>query len=489
VKEHKFNIIQIITDDQGCWALGCMGNDEIQTPNLDALALTGTIFENCYCTSPVCSPARASLLTGKIPSQHGVLDWIREGNSSLDCSKESLKSYIRNDETYAELLAKEGYRCGYAGKWHLGDAHTPSKGYSYWDVHASGGGSYYNAPIALPDGTIRNEPGYITDYITDSALSFLRDVEDDAFCLTVGYTAPHSPWSAKNHPQDVFDDYYQHCAFSSVPNMPLHPHQINSASVGYDQESRRSILSGYFAAVTEMDRNVGRILSYLDTHDLRKSTLIIFTSDNGMNMGHHGIYGKGNGTFPQNMFETAVKVPAIISLPGKVLSGNRIEKPVSHYDFFPTILDITHTSYDAAHLPGESLLPLLEGLEIGRETEKPVVIFNEYGPVRMIRRGSYKYIHRYPYGPNELYNLETDPEELHNLDGLDSVKVLERELLMHLESWFRQYSIDLHDGRQYSIYGRGQNCLLEDLDTQRDPFSDDWCYFSSNKEQLRSFEI
>jgi arylsulfatase A-like enzyme len=485
----KYNVIQIISDDQGYWALGCNGNDEIQTPNLDALAHSGVVFENCYCTSPVCSPARASLMTGKIPSQHGVLDWIRKGNSSLDSDFDKMHSYLEHEITYPELLAEDGYQCGYAGKWHLGDAHTPSRGFKYWDTHASGASSYYNAPMALPEGDIREEPNYITDYITDSAISFLSNVEHNPFCLVVGYTAPHSPWGPNNHPKEVYDEYYNNCAFSSVPKVPLHPNQINSAPVGYDEESRRSILSGYYAAITEMDRNIGRIMSYLDEHGLRDSTLVIFTSDNGMNMGHHGIYGKGNGTFPQNMFETAVKVPAIISLPEMVGSEKRIDTPVSHYDFLPTILDITCTDYVCEALPGRSLLPMLGRSGSENIPEKPVIIYNEYGPVRMIRSGAYKYIHRYPYGPNELYNLEDDPDEFHNLDGLESVKVMERTLRLQMEAWFRRYSVDLHDGRQYSVYGRGQNCTLEDSNSTQDPFSEDWCYFSSNKEQLKSFEI
>lgn len=143
---------------------------------------------------------------------------------------------------------------------------------------------------------------------------------------------------------------------------------------------------------------------------IRKNTLLIFFSDNGMNMGHHGIYGKGNGTFPQNMFDTAVKVPAIISYPGHVLPGVVCDELLSHNDVMPTLLDhLGIENPNAENLPGCSFEPLLRGRPLsGREH---VVIFDEYGPVRMIRSREWKYVHRHLDGPHELYDLVNDPDE------------------------------------------------------------------------------
>ncbi len=124
------NVLFILSDDHGLWALGCAGNPEIRTPNLDRLADEGTRFERFFCASPVCSPARASLLTGRIPSQHGVHDWIREGNVG-----EGAVEYLTGQRGYTEILAGHGYRCGLSGKWHLGDSQVPQKGFAHWYVH------------------------------------------------------------------------------------------------------------------------------------------------------------------------------------------------------------------------------------------------------------------------------------------------------------------------------------------------------------------
>ena len=133
-KKHP-NIVFILTDDQGYWALGCNGNDEIITPNIDKLAEEGARFENFYCASPVCSPARASLLTGRIPSQHGVHDWIREGNTGPNSIE-----YLKGMRGYTDDLADAGYQCALSGKWHLGNSIVPQKGFQLWYVHQRGGG-------------------------------------------------------------------------------------------------------------------------------------------------------------------------------------------------------------------------------------------------------------------------------------------------------------------------------------------------------------
>ena len=167
----------------------------------------------------------------------------------------------------------------------------------------------------IRDGKAYQTSDYVSDLITDNALDFLEAQKDtdQPFCLNVHYTAPHAPWGREHHPPELFEDYYQNCPFESTPDEPMHPQQLSktgsSGSLGFTEEERRETLSGYFAAMTAMDANVGRLLDWLEANGLRENTLIAFTSDNGMNMGHHGIYGKGNGTYPPNMFDTSVKVP------------------------------------------------------------------------------------------------------------------------------------------------------------------------------------
>ena len=451
------NVVCVLTDDQGCWAIGCAGNAEIRTPALDRLAQTGVRFDNFFCVSPVCSPARASLLTGRIPSQHGVHDWLRAGNSTVETERGGrLTEYLKDQTGYTERLADHGYTCGMSGKWHLGDAHHPQKGFTFWDVHAKGGGPYYGAPM-VRDGQVYEEPRYVTHAITDNALRFLDEQigEDAPFYLSVHYTAPHSPWGREHHPDEVYDGYFDHCPFESIPEVPIHPWQIATAPVGSDRDKRREILSGYYAAVTAMDANVGRILDRLEQEGLRENTLVFFTGDNGMNMGHHGIYGKGNGTFPLNMYDTSVKVPAIFSRPGHVPEGVVESGLYSHYDFMPTLLaylGIDHPGAEA--LPGQSFAPLLKGTKIpGREN---VVVYDEYGPVRMIRSNECKYVHRYPYGPHEFYDLVNDPDETHNLLDNPEWASQIRELKATLEGWFARYVDPLVDGTHEAVSGKGQ---------------------------------
>lgn len=444
-RSERPNIVFILSDDQGSWALGCAGNDEIHTPNLDRIAAEGARFSNFFCTSPVCSPARASLLTGRIPSQHGVHDWIRGGNVG-----ERPIQYLEGQMTYTELLAENGYECGLSGKWHLGDSQTPQKSFTHWYVHQAGGSAYYNAPM-VRNGQLINEPDYLTDIITDDALAFLgRQDGSKPFYLGVHYTAPHDPW-INSHPKEIVD-LYNDCAFDSCPQEPRHPWSIKTAPWADDQ---RENLKGYFAAVTAMDLNIGRILAKLDEMGIREQTLICFLSDNGFNCGHHGIWGKGNGTFPQNMFDTSVKVPAIFSQPGRIPQGRVSDDLVSGYDFMPTLLEYVGIENPGAeHLPGRSFVSQLLGKE-GSAREN-LVIFDEYGPVRMIRTHEWKYVHRYPYGPHELYDLVHDPDERCNLVDTPEADEQRAALKANLDHWFVRYVNPARDGTHEAVTGLGQ---------------------------------
>ncbi len=479
------NVVVVLTDDQGCWAMGCAGNSEIRTPNLDRLARTGLRFDSFFCASPVCSPARASLLTGRIPSQHGVHDWIRGGNCNADKDKDGRTiEYLAGQTGYTDVLAANGYVCGISGKWHLGDAHHPQKGLSFWRVHARGGGPYYNWPKIVGDEVVE-QPGYVTDDITDDALAFLdaQGAGEEPFYLSVHYTAPHSPWGRDHHPHDIYDEYHANCAFESVPDEPVHPWQANTAAVGWNDRARRDILSGYYAAVTAMDANVGRILDRLESMGVRENTVVFFTSDNGMNMGHHGIWGKGNGTFPMNMYDTSVKVPALLSRPGHVPEGRVIDAMVSHYDFMPTLLDyLGLENSEGANLPGQSFADILRGREGGGR--QSVVIFDEYGPVRMIRTREWKYVHRYPYGPHELYHLAEDPEERENLFGRPEHEGQVQELKARLEGWFVCYADPMLDGRNEPVTGKGQLGLAGPSGNGEANFSQDWFHIGREGEDL-----
>lgn len=482
------NILFILTDDQGAWALGCAGNREIHTPHLDRLASTGMRFDHFFCASPVCSPARASLLTGRIPSQHGVHDWIKRGNLPEAMCRalgddnfggdEVAIRYLEGLSGYTDFLAAAGYTCGLSGKWHLGDSLTPQMGFSYWRVVPFGGSGYFNAPMII-DGELRREPGYLTDAITAHALEFLDQQAGNPqpFYLSVHYTAPHSPWDAAQHPAEL-RELYRDCPFESIPDLPAHPHQINSAPRGTG-ERRRELLTGYYASLSGVDRGVGQLLERLQAHGRLADTLVIFASDNGMNMGHHGLWGKGNATFPQNMYDTSVKVPLIVSQPGRVPQGVTNADLLSQYDLLPTLLD--HLGLEnplAARLPGRSFAPLLRGEALhGREH---VVVFDEYGPVRMIRGRRWKYVHRYPYGPHELYDLDEDPGEERNRYGQAGFESVTAQLKGELDEWFARYADPRVDGAREGVTGKGQLGLAGVLGAGAPTYAGDWWYIDEN---------
>ncbi len=471
------NILFVLADDLGAWGLGCAGNAELQTPHLDRLAAEGVRFSRFFCTSPVCSPARASILTGMILSQHGVHDWLRAGNSTAESGGQGrLIQYLDGLTAYTQRLAAAGYTCGLSGKWHLGDAHHPQQGYSFWETHAMGGGPYYGAPM-VRDGEVYAEPGYVTDVITDNALRFVDAHAADRapWHLSVHYTAPHSPWDRGNHPQALYDAYHRDCPFASTPDEPPHPWQINSAPLPREGVTRRDVLSGYFAAATAMDAGIGRLLSRLSQHGLRADTLVIFMSDNGMNMGHHGIYGKGNGTYPQNMYDTSVLVPAIIARPGHVPEDSVCDALLSQYDLLPTLLDYVGLPNPAAErLPGHSFAPLLRGAAL--PAREAVVVYDEYGPVRMIRTDDCKYVHRYPDGPHELYDLANDPEERANRVEDPAYGARVTELRAALQAWFARYVDPQRDGAHEPVSGRGQLGLVWPRGEGEGSWASDWSY-------------
>jgi len=459
------NVLFILSDDQGAWAMRCAGNDDIITPSLDSIAASGVRFTDFFCTSPVCSPARASLLTGEIPSCHGVHDWIRDGNvgpGRID--------YLDRHPLLTDLVADAGYRCGLVGKWHLGASDVPRKGYVKWFAHQSGMSPYYDAPM-LDERTPVKVPRYLTDELTDHALAFLDDEapREEPFWLSLNYTAPHYPW-IDSHPK-AYTDLYAACAFDSCPQEAPHPYSATGNPATDEGHLRpRESLIGYYASMTAMDAGIARVLDRLAALGLRESTLVIFMSDNGMNCGQHGIWGKGNGTRPQNMYDTSVKVPCLFAQPGRIVPGVRDEL-LSGYDVFPTLLD--YLGIDDARgkeRPGRSFRSLLSGDPAIDDSE--VVVYDEYGPVRMMRTREWKYVHRYPDGPHELYHLARDPGERSNLSGDPGAAVPLTQLRARLDAWFARFVEPAFDGAHPYITGCGQLNRMPVTGAVTDVFAD-----------------
>lgn len=418
------NVVFIMADDQGAWTLGSYGNREIQTPNLDRLASAGVRFTRAFCTTPVCSPSRATFLTGRIPSQHGIHEWISRENVGAEA-----RQLLGGEIGYSQILARDGYVCGWTGKWHLGDSLRRQQAFSTWFVHPTGGGNYAGQQMVDGDRLVASE-GYVTDRITDRALEFLKANRGRRFYLNVHYTAPHAPWNG--HPSR-WVERYRSLPLESFPRRDPHPW----ASALQEHRGRRESMAGYAAAISAMDEAIGRILGSIEALGLKQRTLVVFTSDHGFNFGHHGLVGKGNASTPRNMYDTSMAIPLLFAQPGRLPAGASVERLVGAYDFLPTLLDyLGLPAPRVRNLPGRSFAPLLAGRRIHWED----VVYGEYGTVRMIRTAAWKYIERYPDGPHELYDLASDPGEERNVASVPATRSSESELRARLRAWFRRYA-------------------------------------------------
>jgi arylsulfatase A-like enzyme len=425
------NILVVMTDDHGQWATGCYGNKEIHTPTLDHLASTGTRFANAFTPTPVCSPARASFLTGRLPSQHGMHDFLEETLPEVNS-----RAWLRDEVTLAQLFREAGYECALSGKWHCGGSEERQPGFDRWFQTQR-----YEVPGRLyprnsPDAPIENQ----TQAITDNAVAFLRERDPHRpFFLFVGYTATHSPWTG--HPERLVSQY-RGATFEEVPDGPMYRFGSQAReSTSETRCNRRQALTQYYAAVSEVDEGLGRILDELDTQGLRESTTIVYTADHGLSCGHHGIWGKGNGTDPQNALEQSIRVPLIVSLPDAGFPGQVRTELVDHCDVFQALLDLVGIVLSLAdrekrRYPGRSFAPLLRGEALPDWKDR---VFGEYGNLRMVRTRKHKLVRRYPNGPHELYDLMADPLEEANLFFEEDQKARVQELTASLDEFFAYY--------------------------------------------------
>ncbi len=484
------NIIFILSDDQGAWAMGCAGNNDVITPNLDRLAQMGAQFTNFFCASPVCSPARASILTGKMPSCHGVHDWIAKGNMNtkdypymkkhIHFQKEDeAMEYLEGHDTYVKHLSEAGYRCGLIGKWHLGNSAQPKPGFDKWYTIAAGGCNYFNPDIYDHEtGQFYNENHYVTDLITQKALDFLDEYINGnvPYYLSVHYTAPHDPWYQQQH-KEKFWKLYDTCEFKETPEEEIYPEQIDCCLVADTPEKRKEYLTGYYAAITAMDDGIGKILDKLEKNRQLENTIVIFTSDNGMNMGHHGIWGKGNGTYPPNMYDTSVKVPFLIYDSEHFCEGKEIQKLAGHCDLFPTILDLAQIDYNMQNKqPGRTIKTYAKNPE--DNADDSVVICDEYGKVRMIRTTKFKYICYYEdacgiHKKEQFYDLLMDAnEKINRMLELEYQNIIEL-LRQRMNEFFEKYSDEDNCGILYPVTGSGQTTLCG----ENEAFEQDWSYY------------
>jgi arylsulfatase A-like enzyme len=371
------------------------------TPAIARLASQGTRFSRAFACTPVCSPSRMTIMSGLIPSQHGVQDWLVPADSFGPKSTR----YLENRLTWSDVLARNGYTLGMAGKWHMGHDDTAQSGFSYWATIPGGGGTYRD-PVFVKNGKTVPMQGFKTDLVGDCALEFLDGQKDSKapFALYMPFYAPHTPLDFQ---PDKYREPYRESNFSCYPDTPRHPWQNPGLNAHHGNAKSKL---GYSALITGADANVRRVLDKIEQMGAAEDTLVVFTADQGWNAGHHGLWGKGNGSVPFNMYEESIGVPMIWSHPGRIAAGRVEAGMVSHYDFVPTLLDYLRLPYlPAGFRAGSSYAPLLRG----RSMKKRDRLFFEYGPVRAVRTETHKLIRR-ASGEDELFDLSADPGETKN---------------------------------------------------------------------------
>jgi arylsulfatase A-like enzyme len=433
----RVNLVFILTDNHGAWTLGCYGNKEIRTPNIDRLAAEGTLFTRAYCNNSVCSPSRATFLTGLLPSQHGVHAYIPEAAQTGPRAY----SVIAEFRTLPKILSEAGYVCGLSGKWHLGDNLHPQQGFTYWFSKKGGHTTTFYGDEMIWQEKVYNEPRYTTDVITEHGLEFIEQNQNKPFFLYLAYNGPYGLGKVvQEEHQNRHTAEYAGKSMDSFPREKVNPWLKANRFAVNNVKSMRS----YAAAVSGVDDGVGRVMEKLKALGLDKNTLVVFSADQGLNGGHGGYWGMGDHSSPINTQEATIRIPLIFRQPGVIAAGKTSDLMVQNHDFLPTVLDyfgLADKTPASPPLPGHSFAQLLRGKELAWEN----LIYHEFENTRMIRSPKWKLTLRHPYGPDEFYNMEKDAEEKDNLIHVNEHASDRRDLEQKLKRYFARYADPKYD--------------------------------------------
>lgn len=428
------NIVFILADDLGWKDMGCYGNSFNETPHLDRLAKSGTLFTQAYAASPVCSPTRASILTGKYPARLQLTNFV--GGNRTDSLSPVLpakwKPYLEAQETtLPELLKQRGYTTGMVGKWHLGnkDSVAPwNQGFDYSRMIGKNGLDYYNYSIfsdSYKNEFIDSGTAYLTDKLTDYGVEFIKQNSQKPFYLYLAYSAPH-----------IF----------TVPRADKLSKYLRKYSRAQEKYN-----PNYAAMMESLDDGVGAIIKTLKDEGLLENTLIIFTSDNGgLGMDELGPAPTSNlplRKWKGHIYEGGTRVPAIVSWAGKIASGKSSDAYFSTIDYLPTLCALTGIPNIPANVDGQNILPLLLNAETNNDNDRPLFCHyphfsNQLGrPAGSVRVGDYKLVEKYEDGTLELYNLKNDLSESTDLSR--KMKEKTREMYRLLVDWQKRVNAQM----------------------------------------------
>jgi len=456
-ESRRLNVLFIMTDNQPAELLGCYGNAEIHTPQLDQLARQGIQFNNAFCPNGMCSPCRASVLTGLMPSQHGIHTWLddRVMNQWPD-----QWNAIGEFATLPQILSDQGYRTALIGKYHLGVPSQPQNGFHHWVAFPYGHTrDFWNNSI-IENGRQFVYAGHSVDCFTEKAVEYIRAIEAQTgppFFLFLAYNAPygHRP-AIQGRARNRFASLYENCPMNSIPREALSRQAItrydlkkhqSGGGIDYSDElttpNDLAALRNYYSQMSLVDDGVGRVLAALQQQGLDRDTLVIFTSDHGFSLGHNGFWGHGQATWPANTHRAAFSIPLLMRHTDHVYPLTTSNLLVSSVDLMATVLDYVGLSHVPGNVnsPSRSFAPLLRGARLNWDD----AVFMEQEETRSIRTARWHYMKRFPGSSHypfedELYDLAQDPGERHNLINDTSLAETAEKLSGRIESFFSQYA-------------------------------------------------
>jgi len=415
------NVVLVLVDDLGWADLGCYGSTFYETPEIDRFAEQAVLFRHAYAASPVCSPTRAAIMTGQHPARLQITDWIpgQDPQDRLMVGPRDKHELGLEYVTLAEALKQHNYKTFFAGKWHLGD-----EGYFPEDQgfeinlgghHRGSPPGGYFSPYKNPRLTDGPEGEYLPDRLTSEAIRFIEANQNAPFFLNISYYTVHTPIQAS--PRHI-ENYEQKAGLLNTEEPAFEEERAGRTKLRQDDPA-------YASMVTAMDENFGRLWRTIERLGLDEDTVVIFTSDNGglSTLGPHREAPTSNGVLRAGKgwcYEGGIRVPLIISAPGRMKAGEVNDVPVISSDLYPTILDIAVGEQAGPQaIDGMSLVPVLEGSStLGREAlhwHFPHYHGSMWTPGAAIRSGDWKLIEFYEERRAELYHLGQDPSERTNL--------------------------------------------------------------------------
>ena len=475
------NLLFILTDNQPASLMGTYGNSDVRTPNIDQLASEGIRFDHAFAVNGMCSPTRATLMTGLMPSQHGVHNWL-DDNMMADWPREW--SAIAEFRTLPLTLRNRGYQTALIGKWHLGQPWRASIGYQHWVTFTDGHTiDFWNNTVIDNDETYPVSGQHIVDFFTDKAVEYIENYDGDKpFYLQLNFDGPYlNPPTNMGPARNRHYESYVGQEFPSFPRVAVNRNilqQVLSADTNEFMKEKLALAIGMHndpatmanvaSQNTIVDDGVGRVMAALEEAGLDENTLVIYSSDQGNFYGHHGLWQHQTATTPTSLYEVALNVPLIVRHKGSIEPGQTNDRLIGQYDMPVTILEylgIRGVIFDGS--PGRSFSAQLKGSKDAWED----LVFFEQEESRGVRTPEYAYWKRLDTtGGDALYDMVNDPGQDTNIVEEEGMTAVVKELDNLLTGFF-----DTNSDQQYDLWrgGFAKGSVIRPEMFQR-IYGDDW---------------